>query len=41
MLAILANLFVYDLQRTKDTVPTPGSFVLFVHLFVDEKISTI
>jgi len=40
LLAILANSSVYDLQRTGDIIPTPVSFVLSVHLFVDGKIST-
>ena len=38
MLAILASLFVCNLQRTGDTIPTPGSFI---HLFMDGKTLTI
>jgi len=41
MLAILAIIFVYNLQKTKDTLPTSGLFALFAYLFVDRKISTI
>jgi len=38
MPAILASLFVYNLQRTKDIVLTPDLSVLFVYQFADGKI---
>ena len=41
MLTILANPFVYDLQRIRDIVLTPDSCVLFVHQFEDGKQLTI
>jgi len=40
MLAILASLFVGNPQRIGDVIPTPGSYVLFVHLFGDGTMST-
>jgi len=35
---ILASPFVCDLQRTRDIVPTPDLFILFVYVFVNGKI---
>ena len=37
---LLANPFVYSLQRIKDTVPASDSFIQFVYLFVDKRILT-
>ena len=41
MLAIQTSLSIYDLQRTGDIVPTPGSFILFVYLFGNREMLTI
>ena len=40
MLVILANSSVYDLQRIRDTVLIPDSFVQSVYLFVNRRMST-
>ena len=40
MLAILANSFVDDSQKTGGAIPTSNSYVPFVHLFGDEMTLT-